>query len=160
MNTTKRINRAYGLLAMIMIGVFFLALPGKAYADLINTDIEYFDDGSYGITTYENNLSSILSVGTVSQTKNYTYYDSNNNKQWKISLSGSFSYTGSSASCTSASVSYTIYNSNWKVTKAQASKSGRTATGEFTVKKYVLGVPIKTVNKTLTLTCSNSGNVT
>ena len=34
------------------------------------------------------------------------------------------------------------------------------ATGEFTVKRYNLGIPVETVNKTLTLTCSPSGTVT
>ncbi len=34
------------------------------------------------------------------------------------------------------------------------------ATGSFTFKYYVLGIPVKTVNKTLTLTCDKNGNIT
>lgn len=144
-------------LLCLLLSIILLNMPSYVLA---NNGIEYFEDGSYGITTYEIQVASVLTKGTVSKIKSYTYYDSNDVKQWKVSITGSFSYTGSSATCTSSSTTYTIYDAKWKVTKSQASKSGRTATGEFTVKKYLLGIPTQTVNKTLTLSCSNSGNIT
>lgn len=119
--------------------------------------IEYFSDGSYAITRIED--IEITSKGTVTKSKTYSYYDSSNVLQWTVILEATFSYNGSSATCTSATTGYSVSNSAWKVTKANASRSGNTATGDFTVKKYVLLVPVQTVNKTLTLTCSASGVV-
>ena len=117
--------------------------------------IETYDDGSYGVITIT--VVTDPSKASTSGQKSYDYYNSNNVLQWSIYLKGTFTYTGSSATCTSASTSYSINNNSWSVTKAQASRSGATATGEFTVKKYTLGVPTQTVNKTLTLTCSPTG---
>lgn len=117
--------------------------------------IETYEDGSYGVVTVTEFQSKTRA--TKSGQKKYEFYNSSNVKQWTVYLNGTFSYTGSSASCTAASTSYSISNTAWSVTKAQASRSGATATGSFTVKRYELGVLAQTVNKTLTLTCSASG---
>lgn len=145
------------LSVIIMIAVM---CPTTAFAnDEIVTDtyVEYFDDGSYIVTEIAENSITTFAAKTVSKSKSSTYYDSDNTKQWAVTLNATFSYTGSSATCTKSTTSYTIYNSAWKVTSAVGSKSGNKATGTFTVKKYALGIPIKTVNKTLTITCSNTG---
>lgn len=142
------------------ISILLVMLPTVAFANEKNTTdsyIDYFEDGSYIVTEIETSTISTFSTSSTSKTKTSTYYDDNDNKLWTICLAATFSYTGSSATCTKATTSYSIYNSYWKVTKGTASRSGRTATGDFTVKKYVLGVPVKTINKTLTLTCSNTG---
>ena len=122
-------------------------------------DIEYFDDGSYGIVTFEPSLL-LATKGTVTKTKKYSYYDSSNNLCWYVTLSGTFTYNGTSANCSNASIAYHIYKNSWSLTSANSSRSGATATGNFTFKNYVLGVPIQTVNKTLTLTCDKNGNIT
>ncbi len=125
-------------------------------AETAQPEIEYFSDGSYMITEIETENSC---KSTVSKSKTTKYYDSSNNLQWKATLTATFSYNGSTSSCTSSSVSHTIYDNAWRNTYSSASKSGNTATGEFTFKHYVLGIPVKTVNKTLTLTCDKNGNV-
>ncbi len=120
-------------------------------------DIEYFDDGSYIVVTIEEVSST---KGSKTKTKNYYFHNSNEVLQWKATLTASFTYNGSTASCTSASASYVIYDNSWHNTQSTASKSGATATGNFTFKHYVLGIPTKTINKTLTLTCDRNGNIT
>lgn len=145
------------LSVMLMIAVM---CPATAFAnDEIVTDtyVEYFEDGSYIVTTITESSITTFAAKTVSRNKSADYYESDNKKAWTVTLNGTFSYTGSSATCTKSATSYTIYNSAWKVTSAVPSKSGNKATGTFTVKKYVLGIPVKTVNKTLTITCSNTG---
>lgn len=134
--------------------------PTMAYAnDEIVTDryIEYFEDGSYIVTELRESTITTFATKTVNQSKASHSYDSNNKKEWTVILNATFSYTGSSATCTKATVSYNIYNDAWKVTSSVASKSGNKATGTFTIKKYVLNVPIKSINRTLTITCSNTG---
>lgn len=151
----KKMNKLFSFILMLTI----LIIPFNVFAqDISDTEIEYFDDGSYIVTETEYSPMSLLST-TKSQTISATYYNSNNNKEWVVKLKGTFSYTGSSATCTSASVSHIIYNTKWKKDSATVSKSGRTATGKFVMKYYVLGINTKTVNKTLTLSCSNSGTI-
>lgn len=145
------------LSVILMIAVL---CPNTALAnDEMVTDsyVEYFDDGSYMVTELSENTITTFAAQTASSYKVSHFYNSNNVKEWTVRLDATFSYTGSSATCTSAKTSYTIYNDAWKVTSAVPSKSGNKATGTFTVKKYVLGIPVKTVNKTLTITCSNTG---
>lgn len=144
------------LLAMLMLVVM---CPTNAFAGEVATDqyVEYFEDGSYIVTELKTSGISTFATSTTSKTKYSSYYNSNGGLEWRVYLTGTFTYTGSSATCTKATKSYSIYNDNWKVTSSSASKSGNKATGKFTVKKYAIGIPIKAVNKTLTITCSNSG---
>lgn len=163
-------KRVICIVITLLLGLL-CALPASAATDPATTndatetvvDIEHYADGSYGVITLKD-VSVVTggdaSRGTVSKTKSYKYYNSSNEHVWTVSLTATFSYTGSSATCTSATPSHTIYNSNWKVTNETASISGNSATGNFTVKRYVLLIPVETVNKTLTLTCSNTGVVT
>lgn len=149
-------------LFLVLIALFtfpFTALANDEMDLSDNTErsIEYFEDGSYIVTEFETSIISAFSTSTVSKTKYSNYYNSNNIKEWAVKLTATFNYTGSSATCTNATTSYTIYNGNWKVTTATSSKSGRKATGNFTIKKYSLGIPVKTINRTLTISCSNTG---
>ena len=141
------------LTALIALTAFpFLSVAIK------NETIEYFPDGSYGITEIVE-YSDKAVTGTKTSSKNYKYYNSSNELLWKVTLTATFTYNGSTSSCTSASPGHTVYNSNWKVKTATASYSGNTATGNYTVKRYALLVPVETVNKTLTLKCDKNGNV-
>lgn len=144
------------LLAMLMLVVM---CPTNAFAGEVATDqyVEYFEDGSYIVTELKTSGISTFAASTKNYSKSASYYNSDNEKEWTVTLSGTFSYTGSSATCTKATKSYKIYDDHWKVTSSSASKSGNKATGNFTVKRYLAGIPIRTVNKTLTIICSNSG---
>lgn len=144
------------LLAMLMLIVM---CPTNAFAGETAADkyVEYFEDGSYIVTELETSGISTFAASTKNYSKSASYYNSDNEKEWTITLSGTFSYTGSSATCTKATKSYKIYDDRWKVTSSSASKSGNKATGNFTVKRYLAGIPIRTVNKSLTITCSKTG---
>ena len=149
--------------AILSIIVILFTFPMISYADNSGatgeTDscVKYYSDGSYTVTTIETSDLSHLDTSTIKKTKHTTFYNSDNEKEWDITVTGTFTYTGSSATCTNSTVSYKIYDTHWKVTSSQASKSGRIAKGEFTLKRYFLGIPIKTDNETLTITCSNTG---
>ena len=138
------------MLSLVPFSIFANECTGDAQS------IEYFEDGSYIITEIIS-TEPILRTTGVSKTKSQHYYNSNNEKEWTVTVTGTFNYDGKTATCTKAVTSYKIYNDNWKVTVSNASRSGAKAIGTFTVKKYVLGVPIKTVNQTVTLTCSKDG---
>lgn len=122
------------------------------------TETIYFEDGSYIVITLEETTYS-RATNTKSGSKTINYYDTNDNKLWSATLNATFTYTGNTSTCTSSSISKTIYNDNWKFTSATASKSGNKATGNITAKKYFLGIAIKTVNDSITLTCSATGTL-
>ena len=148
------------LISIIMI---FSVLPVTVFAEnnktIVSETIEYLDDGSYIVTTLVEETNVTRATSTKTGSKTAIHYNSDDEKVVTMKLTATFSYTGSSATCTAASTSYTIHDDSWKVTTATASKSGNKATGNFTVKHYVLLVPIQTVNTTITITCSNSGTL-
>ena len=116
-----------------------------------------FDDGSYLIVQVM--TKGGRSAGSISASKPYTYYNSNGTAQWQVALHGSFTYDGSSARCTSASVSVDIYNSSWYNVSKNASRSGNTAHGSATMGLRSAGVTVMTVPVTMTLTCDANGNL-
>ena len=152
-------KRFFSLLFIVVItaSVFLPRFNANA-ARIQNESIEYFADGSYGVTILSP-ATDEQTKGSVTKTKAYQYYDNNNVLQWTVKLTASFTYNGVTATCNSATTAFNNNNSAWHITKADASYSGSTATGDFTVKKYFAGIPIKTVNKTLTLTCTPGGTV-
>ena len=131
-------------------------LPATAN-DMTNTTVEYFDDGSYIVITVAEQETALFATSTKSGSKFVNHYNSDDEKQWTVTIRGTFSYTGTSSTCTAASVTYEIYNDSWRMKSATASKSANTATGDFTCKLYVLGIPVKTVEQTVTLSCSKTG---
>lgn len=120
---------------------------------------EVFEDGSYIETTIEQNCS-YRRASTTSGSKTSTYKDSNNKILWSVKVSGSFTYTGSSATCTGSSISTTCPDSMWKLSNKRASRSGASAIASVTAKEYTfLGICAKTVEKTVKLSCSTGGKL-
>ncbi len=123
-----------------------------------NVYYEYLEDGSYyEITILENTMTR--ASGTKTATKRTKYVDSSNVTVWEVSVTGTFTYNGSTSTCTAASVAATSYTSNWKITSKSASKSGNKATAKATAKYYYDGSLVTTVTKTVTLTCDKNGNL-
>lgn len=145
------------LLAMAIV----VMLPIAAFAseDTLssnkNTYTTYFDDGSYSVTT----ITESLARSTKSGSKTTTVYNSSDEALWKVTVNGSFTYTGTSVTCTSASHSITIYNDDWYTYSQNSYKSGNQAIANVTMKKKMLGIVISTKEVNLTLTCDASGNL-
>lgn len=76
---------------------------------------------------------------------------------WSVTIHGTFSYNGSSATCTNAYVTTTCPASSWKIISQSASKSGASAIGKVVAKRYALGIAVETVNDDVKLTCSKTG---
>ena len=146
--------------SLIMILILLLSLNINSYA-ISATDskekVIMLENGEYIVETVTEEVASERTTNTKNGQKTIKVYDSDNKLLWSATLKGTFTYTGSRATCTASSITYTVYNDNWKITSATASKSGNTATGNITGKRYALGIPIKTVERAITLTCSSSG---
>ena len=120
-----------------------------------NTYTTYFDDGSYSVTT----ITESLARSTKSGSKATTNYDSSGKAMWKVTLNGSFTYNGSSATCTSASHSVTIYEDSWYVYSQNSYKSGNKAIAKVVMKKKLLGIVVETKEVNLTLACDKNGKL-
>ncbi len=120
--------------------------------------VEYYDDGTYSVT--EIGCGVVTCAGTTQQVTNYktrNVYDGNDNKLFSCSITGTFRYDGTTSTCTSANSSYQITDDAWKITSHSASRSGNTATGTFTAKKYFVGLPVGTKDISVSLSCSPTG---
>ena len=151
-------------LISIILSILMLVMTLGTYASAISESQEteytsyttYFEDGSYIITTIFEKSLITRAASTKSGQKTSTFYNSDNVAQWSATLSGTFTYNGSSATCTASSITHKIYSSNWKIASANATKSSNKATGKVTAKRYLI-VPVQTVEKAITITCSASG---
>lgn len=116
-----------------------------------------FEDGSY-MTEYIISSPERAS-GSKSGSKNKTYYDSHGDAKWMATISGTFTYTGSTSTCTAASCSVTIYDSDWYTISKSAIKSGNTATANVTIGEKLLGVKVNEVSTSVSLKCDANGNL-
>lgn len=128
----------------------------QAIGNEVNTTCTYLGNGIYLETIIEEDIS-LFSTETKNGSKTNNYKDSKGNILYSIKVSGSFSYTGSSSTCTSSSVTTSVIDSAWKITSKSASKSGNKAIGYATAKRYMFGFVVETRNETATLTCSATG---
>ena len=96
---------------------------------------------------------------TVIKAKYCNYFDSKGNCLWSVRLSGTFSYNHRKAVCLSSNITFDIRDNDWKLISSQHSEDGNSAKGAFAIRQYKLGVPLKFVEKELTLTCDKDGHV-
>ncbi len=144
------------LMSYINVGAFATTNPTESNS---NSSIIYLNDGSYIVITMIQCSDFSRAANTKTGKKTITYYGGDDEIQWTATLLGTFSYNGSSATCTNATISYSINNSIWDITTANASKSNNKAIGNVTAKRYFLGVPVQTVEQTTTITCSANGTL-
>ena len=154
-------NRFFRKIICLLFSISMVLLPITSYAQS-NSDnivsVQYFEDGSQLVTEISTQ-SSFAKSSSKTGNKTFTYKNSNGNSEWSITIKGTFTYTGSSALCTDSSISYNIYDSSWKCTKTTATKSGRTAKGSFIMKKYAGIIVSKTIEKEMSISCSNNGTL-
>ena len=123
-----------------------------------NISIVYLDDGSY----YEiiiNEEPSLTRASSKSGSKTARYYNASGVEKWYVTVKGTFSYNGSSSSCTSSSVSAGVRSSEWQIYSKNSSRSGNSAIATATATLYYNGNQVDIKIKTVTLTCSAIGTL-
>lgn len=120
---------------------------------------EELENGYYLETVITINPTQTRS-STRSGTKTATYRDINGKALWSIIVDGKFTYNGKSATCTSSTYSKVNYSTSWKLSHAKASKNGASASASITAKQYHQnGSLLRTIDKTVKLTCSPTGSL-
>lgn len=144
------------LLALILV---LAVMPIQAVAvEVVASEIEYLPGGGYieTVTTESTYWASGMKTGS----KVKRYVDSDGTELWNIRLQGTFSYTGTAATCTNAVCNVTVLANNWYVVSKSASKSGAKASADVTMGMKVLGITVSKSSYQLTLACDKNGNLT
>ena len=96
---------------------------------------------------------------TITKIKYCNYFDSEGKLLWSVSLKATFTYNYRKALCVSSEINYEIRDKDWTIISYDSSEENNTAKGEFAMRQYKLGVPLKLSAKELILTCDKNGNV-
>lgn len=152
------------LCALIVACMFiFTGFTPIAHAQESTTTTEVYteSDCTVTVTTIVTPLSSNArsSRSAKSVTKTATINNAFGSTVAVFSITATFSYNGSTATCTSVSHSKTIKNNSWSFSRAISGKSGAVATGYYTVDYYQTGVKLNTVSGSLKLSCDRNGNI-
>ena len=142
-------------LFLCVLLVFAVAQPALAGQTEKNVTIIQLENGDY----IEVEIVSSLTRASTSSTKTYTYKNSSGVAQWKALLNGTFTYNGTTSSCTSASVAVSIYDNAWYTISKSATKSGSAAYGTVTMGYQTLGVTTTQRTQNLFLLCDANGNL-
>ncbi len=133
-----------------------------------NTQVVYFDDGSYVVTTLEvetigsgdSGIAPASTTQTIQGTRTAIWYSDDGDTEWEYILIGLYTVElGVSAVCTSASYTKTIYKSGWKFSDGSATAEGNVAYGGGVFKKKVLFITTKTATVDISITCDIYGNL-
>ena len=158
---------------ILLFCLLLTAVPSQAKAvtpEVKTGDVVVIDNDTItvGHVTYLSDGSVLIeSVPKVIQTRSYvitshkTVYhrDSSDNLLWSATLTGTFTYNGSSSSCTAASCSTSINDSAWSQKTLSTYTSGSSANADVTMVKKILFVTVETVNVLVTLTCDKDGHL-
>lgn len=171
----KRITAC--LLSVLLV---FAMLQSVAFADAQNEtsigafdgmELEhqtvYFADGSrldiiltvYAAESETGNASALATVKTKTGSKSYQYSYADGTLGWKATHTATFTYNGTSATCTAASCSVTIYKNGWYVSSKNTTRSGATSNTALTMGYRESGVTIQTRSCTISLSCDKNGNL-
>ncbi|MBQ8893712.1 MAG: hypothetical protein IJ043_04810 [Clostridia bacterium] len=145
------------ILLVTVLCTVLCCLPASAVCPAEPAEVIYFEDGSYLEIGAVTEGPATRATNTKSGQKSIVYRSESGREIWQATLSATFTYTGSSATCTVASITTSITDSNWKITEKTATKSGNKAIGDITAKRYFLGIATKTVEQSVTITCSAAG---
>lgn len=145
-------KKLISLFSVILMITALIVFPVHAQE---SETVEYLPDGSYYVTTIEQSNIQPFSSGTTSGSKITTYKNSNGVTIFTFKLTGYFTYTGSSASCTKATGELTYIHPNCSNTSYGAYPSWNQAVG-YVKTTYRGIVPCE---KEIRLTCDNNGNL-
>ena len=145
--------------SLFLTMILMVSLVSFAYADAnISSevvDIERIDyeDGSYAIVTTEETTVLTRAVMQKNGKRTYEYYEGRS-CAWTFTITGTFTYDGSTAKASNPGRYTTINDSSWSTSSTSAYATGASIKGSATMKK---GSASKTIP--LTLTCSPDGTL-
>lgn len=150
-------KRLLSYVLAIALTLSILSIECLAAEDSSPINIRYLDDGSYIVTTIQE--FDTRATQTKSGNKTESIYNNDGSLACRIILGGTFTYTGTTATCISSNITVNIYDSSYSKVSSSSSKSGNTASGSATISRKVLGVTVATNTYPLSLSCDKDGNL-
>lgn len=122
----------------------------------LETEIIRFEDGSY--MTVELTVSQTRS-SSKSASKTYHYHNIWGTEEWYATLTGTFTYDGTTSRCTLSGVIIGITDTSWYIISRDNNEQGDTAYGTIVMGYKLFGITTdkKTVN--MSITCDKNGNI-
>lgn len=143
---------------LIAAALILAFLPFHSISVCASTDeVIMFEDGSYIIVSISSIDTRTMDKKVAS--KEYAYYSANEVLLWTVTLTGYFSYDGTSSTCTYSAINVDIINESWELISGTSTESGNTATANVIIGRRLLGVIVnkKTVN--ISISCDANGNI-
>ncbi|CAM3704478.1 hypothetical protein ERUR111494_07840 [Erysipelothrix urinaevulpis] len=126
-----------------------------------NVTVETLENGDWiEIIIEEDPIYAVMSraaAKTKSGSKTVNYYNKENKILWSVVVKGTFSYTGTFSKALTSATTVTSFDSAWKVTRKSNRVSANSAIGVGEGKRYFMGLPVQTVERTVQLACSTKG---
>ena len=92
--------------------------------------------------------------------KSLSHENASGTTLWYVTVHASFTYNGSTSSCTSTNVTAESNSSAWKVTNKSSWKSGNTGYASATGHQYnILGMETNTLSRTVSISCTKNGTL-
>ncbi len=143
---------------LVFILMFSLLAPINVQAtNQYDTETIYFSDGSYIIS--ETTVIHPRAGSAIGGNRHYDYYNANNVKQWRATVTGTFTYDGTTATCTAVSTNFTVYASGWSLDSVSKYKIGNKAIGDFYISYAPLPGDDFETSVRVQLTCDKNGNL-
>lgn len=143
-------KKLFCLSATVLLCLQIVLTTAAAY-DAPSERIDY-DDGSYAIVSIVHTTWTRSNLGS---SKDYTYYNSDDQRCFSYTLYASFTYDGVTSEAETVDFDITIYRREWNMSTHSEWTSGNTAYGRAVFSgPGGLSIPVN-----LTLTCDKDGNV-
>ncbi|MGN1014306.1 MAG: hypothetical protein ACI4PM_02990 [Butyricicoccus sp.] len=166
----KLLTKKY-VLSFLLVFCALFTVSASAVAKDITEDTNneriletiYYEDGSYAEISISEDIDASEDINMIAPlatsktkvySKKYVYHNSNGTARWYYTLTGTFTYNGSSSQATSVTVDYGSYTSSWTLKSENHSRSGNKVSGTIT---YKTATREKTAN--LSISCSKSGTI-
>ncbi len=125
-----------------------------------NSYTEYYEDGSYVVTTICQSVTPRSSTYIQVSEKKVEMYNSSDELQWRYKFIARFDVVeGVSVECIESTYTSDIYVDSWSLTAHNNYYSGNTAYATATYKKKVLFITTNTHDIDLDTTCDVYGNI-
>ncbi len=160
----KKICR-FAISTLLIITTIFISTPsGKIYAQNITVSEEKISDDLYCITSISEFPATGINLFSTTQTKSGSktvqYVNSSGSVLWYVTVHASFTYNGSSSSCTNASVYAESNSSAWTVSYKSSWKSGNIGYASAIGHHHnVLGAETSSVTRTVSISCTANGSL-
>ncbi len=125
--------------------------------EALQPDDSYYVETVISDTLTDNYSISVFALNTITRTKTAYVKNSAGAIMWSVSITATFTYNGSTATCIKCSDSTTCPSQTWDILTSSSSRSGNTATAKASATHTTPDGILKCYNQSVTITCSPSG---